>query len=131
MVFRSWEPAMSYDLEFRVFVCSHAVTAISQYDHYGVYPHLAALQGRVQAAILAFWARMHPAVGLDRYVADFAFLPGAGGGGGGGDRVVLIEISPFMTCTGSAMFSWRADAGGCWCPPALQSPAPCCCTRRW
>ncbi len=123
VVFREWEPAMTYDFEFRVFVCGGAVTAISQYDHYGVYPHLAPMRDRIQAALLAFWARVHPHVGQDRYVADFAFLPGGRPGGPPDDRVVLIEISPFMTCTGTAMFSWKRDhgTGSCWWAASMPS----------
>ena len=108
IVFRQWEPAMTYDFEFRVFVCGGAVTAISQYDHYGVYPHLTPLKARIQRALLAYWTTMHAAVGLQEYVADYAFLKGDDEDS---DRVVLIEISPFMTCTGSAMFKWSTDWG--------------------
>jgi gamma-glutamylcyclotransferase (GGCT)/AIG2-like uncharacterized protein YtfP len=42
-------------------------------------------------------------VGVASYVCDFAYLPAR-------DCAVLIEISPFRTCTGAALFSWSNDA---------------------
>lgn len=41
-------------------------------------------------------------VGEESYVADFAYFPAK-------KKCILIEISPFLTCTGPALFNWRQD----------------------
>eukprot|EP00727_Mastigamoeba_balamuthi_P005279 m51a1_g1475 hypothetical protein (514) ;mRNA; r:266698-268435 len=107
LVLRRWEPRLTYDLEFRAFVHRGALTAISQYDHYCVYPHLHALRERIEKVVVEFWREVHAHVGEDAYVMDVGVMPGAGEGGA--DRVVLIELSPFLECTGPALFSWKTD----------------------
>jgi gamma-glutamylcyclotransferase (GGCT)/AIG2-like uncharacterized protein YtfP len=102
IVLRAFEPEMTYDYEFRVFVSGNQVRAISQYDHYCVYPHLALQKSVIQASLLAFWQTMHAAVGEDNYICDLCYLPTS-------RRVRLIEISPFLPCTGPALFNWKKD----------------------
>jgi hypothetical protein len=41
VVLRSWEPELSLENEFRVFIFRGRITAVSQYDHYMYFPHLA------------------------------------------------------------------------------------------
>jgi len=102
IVLRQFEPELCYENEFRVFVCNGVVTAISQYDHYCVYPNLETILDRVQTQILDLFAKVHPSVGVESYVMDFAYLAQS-------DRTVVIEISPFLPCTGAAMFHWAND----------------------
>ena len=94
---------MTLEYEFRAFVCNDRLCAISQYDHFGVYPHLVALKHQIQDMIVAKWTEVHAHVAESSYVIDFAYLPSCP------PRVVVIEISPYLPCTGSALFRWTAD----------------------
>jgi len=100
--FREWDPEMQLEYEFRAYISNGKITAISQYDHYAVYPRLTSLVDKVKARILQKFKELHAAVGLASYVSDFLYHPTT-------DTVTLIEISPFRECTGSACFSWRVD----------------------
>lgn len=102
VVLRKWEPELSLDYEFRGFVHKGRLNAISQYDHYAIYPYLLGMQQKIQDLIVACWSEVHPHVGPDSYVIDFAYLPKS-------DKVIVVEISPFLTCTGPAMFKWDKD----------------------
>lgn len=78
------------------------VTAISQYDHYCIYPNLLGMKEELQSKILGFWEKVHPLVGTESYVIDFAYIQSR-------DSMVVIELSPFLPCTGAALFSWMFD----------------------
>lgn len=52
--------------------------------------------------IVALWEEVHPHVGLESYCMDFAYLPAS-------DTVIVIEMSPFLPCTGAALFNWTLD----------------------
>ncbi|KAH3758821.1 hypothetical protein Pelo_9340 [Pelomyxa schiedti] len=56
----------------------------------------------LKPALLDYWSEVHPHVGEDTYVMDLAYLPSS-------RRVILIELSPFLTCTSAAMFRWQKD----------------------
>ena len=78
-----------------------------------------------------FWkTKIHPSVGLSTYIVDVGVVPkgeGVGEGKGKGKEVggelwergeeveegemeaVLIELSPFLRCTGPALFNWDGD----------------------
>jgi len=75
------------------------ITAISQYDHYTLYPRLAAIKEQVQGRLMEAWERIHTLVGEDSYVADFFYSLEQ-------DTAVLIKLSPFLEVTGPAMFQW-------------------------
>jgi gamma-glutamylcyclotransferase (GGCT)/AIG2-like uncharacterized protein YtfP len=60
------------------------------------------MRDQLQQAILAEQARVHHAVGVDSYCMDFAWLPEQ-------KKMAMIEISPFLTCTGAALFNWSRD----------------------
>lgn len=47
IVLRQWEPELTIDNEFRAFVYRNKLNGISQYDHYGVFPHLPAIKDKV------------------------------------------------------------------------------------
>ena len=55
IVLRQWEPELSMEYEFRAFVKNGALCAISQYDHYCVYPEdtLHARKDHIQGQIEA------------------------------------------------------------------------------
>ena len=78
VVLRKWEPDLSLENEFRAFVYKGKLTAISQYDHYGVFPHLQPLKPIIEASIREQWQLMHDHVGEDTYCCDWAYLPSKG-----------------------------------------------------
>lgn len=78
------------------------LNAISQYDHYAIYPDLFPLKDMIKEKIFALWQDVHPKVKVESYVIDFAYLPKS-------DKVIVVEISPFLNCTGPAMFKWDKD----------------------
>jgi gamma-glutamylaminecyclotransferase len=102
VVLRQWQPGMSLEYEFRAYVNNDRINAISQYDHYCVYPDLPAKKDMIQEMIFELWNIVHPHVGESSYVIDFAYLPDE-------HRMIVIELSPFRTCTGAALFSWHED----------------------
>ncbi|KAL0476368.1 gamma-glutamylcyclotransferase [Acrasis kona] len=102
IVLRRWHEGMSLEYEFRVFVNHNKITAISQYDHYCEYPDLVAIKDQVQSLIIEKWSQVHQHIGQESYVIDFSYDPNK-------KTIVMIELSPFRTCTGTAMFSWSQD----------------------
>jgi gamma-glutamylcyclotransferase (GGCT)/AIG2-like uncharacterized protein YtfP len=102
VVLRQWQPNMSMEYEFRAYVNNNQLNAISQYDHYCVYPNLTRMKDTIQEKILTLWEKVHPYVGESSYVIDFAYLEKE-------DKLIVIECSPFRTCTGAALFSWKDD----------------------
>ena len=88
--------------EFRVFICHDNITAISQYDHYGFYPYLKEMKERAQESIEKTWKQVHERLQISSYIADFYYDDKK-------NASVLIELSPFRTCTGTALFKWTRD----------------------
>jgi hypothetical protein len=99
---RDWTDEMSMDYEFRVFICSGVITAISQYDHYAYYPHLEKQKHVIHDGIETLWKKIHPLIGVSSYIMDVAYLNPSG-------KFLVIEFSPFFPCTGPALFHWGRD----------------------
>lgn len=100
---REWSDELSLDYEFRVFVHNGQITGISQYDHYSFFPHLVAQKQLLQEGLLKYWEdSISPRVRVKSYVVDIGYYPES-------QSFVLIELSPFFHCTGSALFSWERD----------------------
>jgi hypothetical protein len=59
--------------EFRGFVYKGKLNAISQYDHYAIYPNLESMKEKIQAKIFELWQEVHPHIRVDSYVIDFAY----------------------------------------------------------
>jgi len=132
VVLRQWTDGFEIENEFRLFVCEGRLTAASQYDHYAYYPALheahESLQLELQqvshdiqpfnVALLLltppppsqWWQGVHSFVNGERgsYVMDVAWFPSSDGSTS--SKFVLIELSPFFHCTGSALFNWQRDA---------------------
>lgn len=102
VVLREFDPRVALIYEFRAFVCCGRLTAVSQYDHYAVYPSLKPHVDCIRALIAAEWRKIHSDIGVPSYCADFCYFPNE-------KRVRLIEISPFLPCTGPACFDWSKD----------------------
>jgi len=105
IVLREWDEDMRVDREFRVYVHQSKICAISQYDHYTYYPELAQHKATIEKLIREEWAKIHLEVGIHSYCMDFVYIPAAEKSA----RVRMIEISPFLPCTGPACFSWTKD----------------------
>jgi len=106
VIVRRWDDRVRDDYEFRGFVCRDRLVAISQYNHYCYYEQLQAEQARIRAAIETFWPSVHPLVAMNEYVMDFAVLRGSADGK---LSVRIIELNPFATTTGGALFNWSRD----------------------
>lgn len=102
LVLRQWQPEMTQDLEFRLFVSAGQLTGISQYEHYCHYPYLKPLAAKLEQMIVDYWRKFHPHVGVDSYVADVGYLPSQ-------DTIILVELGPFLPCTGASCFRWAVD----------------------
>lgn len=99
IVLREFDPNLSMDYEFRAFINNNKVNALSQYDHYSIFPHVEREKDKIQKTILEQWKLVHPHVGQPSYCMDFVYDPKA-------DVATVIEISPFLPCTGAALFHW-------------------------
>jgi hypothetical protein len=72
---RDWDAGLTMDMEFRVFVCDHRITAISQYDHYAYYPHLLDQKETIQNGIERLFDTVHLCMkGLGNYIMDVGCL---------------------------------------------------------
>ncbi|KAI5838628.1 D123-domain-containing protein [Morchella snyderi] len=99
LVLRKWFP-LNPSLEFRVFVSSRRILAISQRDP-NHYDFLAALRPTFTSAIRAFFAEhLAPTFPDTDFVFD-VYLPHATP-----LRVWLIDINPFAPRTDPLLFSW-------------------------
>jgi gamma-glutamylcyclotransferase (GGCT)/AIG2-like uncharacterized protein YtfP len=61
--------------------------------------------------VLQWWQGVHSFVNGERgsYVMDVAWFPSSSSTSSS-SKFVLIELSPFFPCTGSALFNWQRDA---------------------
>jgi gamma-glutamylcyclotransferase (GGCT)/AIG2-like uncharacterized protein YtfP len=107
---RQWEDRLRIENEFRCFVHDGKMTAISQYDPYPVLPYrLRSSESKIilERKMKEFWHELHPCVGVDSYICDLGWLPPAAEGEE--SQIVLVEIAPFLPCTGPALFKWTCD----------------------
>lgn len=97
--------------EFRVFVHSGQVRGISQYDTLCYFPHLVQQKAAIAALILQFHEALHQRVGhlFDDYVLDLALLDNPAEAAPTPHQVLLVEINPWDTHTGAALFNWEQD----------------------
>jgi len=115
IVLRQWCQELSLDYEFRLYCRQGKLIGISQYDTYGTYPYLADQRASLEALLVAFWEEVHDAVGVSSYCMDVGVLPRSADADlrlretllPGEVRCVLIELSPFLPCTGPALFRWH------------------------
>ena len=112
---RQWEDRLCIENEFRCFVHDGKMTAISQYDPYPVLPHQLRNnenKKKLEKMMKEFWKKLHPSVGVASYVCDLGWLPPVVSDSTDDDEVgeiVLVEIAPFLPCTGPALFKWTQD----------------------
>ena len=100
IVLREFDENLTMDYEFRAFINNNKINALSQYDHYSIFPYVEEKKEKIQEKIFEKWNEVHPFVGQKSYVMDFIYHPDT-------NSVSIIEISPFLQCTGAALFSWN------------------------
>jgi len=71
IVLREFEPDLLLENEFRCFVHRNQLNAISQYDHYGVFPKLPEIKSYLEQKLIEKWKQVHPYVGEDSYVIEY------------------------------------------------------------
>lgn len=102
IVLREWNKDLDYDNEYRAFVYNNKLTAITQYDHYGKYDDVIKNKERVEMLIHQFWeSEVKTRMKITDYIVDFGYV---------NDSIILIELSPFLECTGASMFRWQKDS---------------------
>ena len=105
VILREWNDRLRGDFEFRVFVCDHKITAISQYNHYCRFDSLcremddAAIEA-LRRQIVTYVTALQPRIDESSYVVDVAMVE---------HQLFVIELNPFQTTTGAALFDWECD----------------------
>jgi len=106
VVLRVWEKRLNHRMEFRAFVSKGRLTAISQYNHDCYFPEVARRKEDIRVLLVSYWeSEVKARVPLADYIVDFAVL-----GLLEDRRVAVVELNPFATTTGPALFNWRVDA---------------------
>lgn len=101
IVLREWNPDLDYDNEYRAFVYNNKLTAITQYDHYGKYDEVIESKEIVEKMIQNFWhEQVKPRMKISDYIVDFGYV---------NNSIILIELSPFLECTGASLYRWPLD----------------------
>ena len=101
IVLREYNDDLYCDYEFRVFIYKNKLTAISQYETYGFYPHLIHEKDKLEKLIYNFWLNnIKDKIKFPSYIIDCGYING---------NIILIEISPFLKSTGSCCFRWDKD----------------------
>ena len=101
IVLREWNNELSVDNEFRTFIYNNKITAITQYDHYGVFPHLFKEKEKIEKKIHEFWENeVKNKINFPYYIVDFGYVNG---------KIIFIELSPFFPTTDGCLFDWNQD----------------------
>jgi hypothetical protein len=89
IVIREWVDSLSYEMEFRGFVCKNKLTAISQYDSYLYSKKLNDEKDEIEEKIKTFFNvnLKEKLKHLDSYIVDFEILTNG--------KIVIIELNPF------------------------------------
>ena len=95
---------ISVGMEFRGFVKSGKLTALSQYNHLCFFPELAEQQAEIESNVRGFFdesIRERLAPTFQEYVIDFALTESG--------EIYVIELNPFMESTDGCLFSWQKE----------------------
>jgi hypothetical protein len=94
------------DMEFRGFVCNGQLNALSQYNFIFYSERLEQTKDLLPYRIKQFHDTLiFPKLKerFTQYVVDFAVI------GEKLDRILVIELNPFLESTNAALFSWRDE----------------------
>lgn len=111
IVVREYDASLNHRLEFRGFVNEGQLTALSQYNHYCFFPEVARRKDALMKLLVEFWqSEVKHRVPVQSYVVDFGFLCKASSiEEGESPRIAVVELNPFASTTGGALFDWKAD----------------------
>jgi len=104
VVIRKWIP-IDIDMEFRGFVHKGKLTALSQYNHIVYFQRLSDMKQEIAKKICTFYEQQikERLKDYEGYIIDFALC------GENYDRILVIELNPFMESTDAALFSWQQE----------------------
>ena len=110
IIIRKWEN-IPLESEYRIFVKSGKVTAISQYFTQIYFPAISQQKDVIKNEILAFWEKirpllMAPPINLSEFVIDFAWIANESTGD---KKYVVLELNPLNVSTGAALFNWESE----------------------
>lgn len=78
------------------------MTAITQYDHFGKFDDIIKEKDKIEKMIHHFWeTEVKNRMKVDCYIVDFGYI---------NNKMILIEVSPFLRTTGAGCLSWDYDA---------------------
>mmetsp|Transcript_7597 Transcript_7597/g.10480 ORF Transcript_7597/g.10480 Transcript_7597/m.10480 type:complete len:336 (+) Transcript_7597:34-1041(+) len=103
VILREWiDVDIAY--EFRGFVHSRKLHALSQYYDMIHFPQLQVEKDSICTAIHNFFGELASKIPLEHYIIDFALLKQSGTW-----TVIIIELNPFSSNTDAGLFSWSKD----------------------
>ena len=111
---RKWYP-IKPSMEFRGYFANGNLNALSQYNYVCLYPEVTNYKAQIVAEILKFFEeKMKPILAkkFTEYIIDFAVVGDRVlNGKFSFDRLMIIELNPFLTSTDSLLFSWKEERG--------------------
>ena len=94
-------------MEFRGFVKNGKLNALSQYNHFIYFERLKKQKDELEKRIKTFFEeKVSKVLGKDYddgYIVDFAVC------GDNLERILIIELNPFIESTDAALFSWKEE----------------------
>jgi len=87
--------------EFRAFVYNKKIRAISQYYDVCFFPELIQDKENIIKRIQYYFETIKDKIPMEHCILDLLVLK---------DRIKIVELNPYGSCTGSAMFSWKTEA---------------------
>ena len=123
LVAREWV-VVEPDMEFRCFITSGKLVAISQYRHLVYFPRLVANWSMIQQALLQSFDAIHSKLAgtfpKDDYILDLAIQLNSNYGPESilketplppeaVTKVWVVEVNPFFETTDGCLFSWQRD----------------------
>eukprot|EP01130_Rhizamoeba_saxonica_P009702 TRINITY_DN3957_c0_g1_i3.p1 TRINITY_DN3957_c0_g1~~TRINITY_DN3957_c0_g1_i3.p1 ORF type:complete len:286 (-),score=52.58 TRINITY_DN3957_c0_g1_i3:79-936(-) len=100
IVLREFDNELTPEMEFRGFVHNNTLTAVSQYYTLAYYPQLKENQDELINCITSYYEEIVDKIPIDNYIIDFVVNPSG---------VKVIELNPWATTTGAALFEWSKD----------------------
>ena len=104
VVIRKWIP-IDIDMEFRGFVYKGKFNALSQYNHFIYFERLVKMKDELENRIKTFFEEKvkDKLKDYEGYIIDFAIC------GKDLERILIIELNPFMESTDAGLFSWKQE----------------------
>jgi hypothetical protein len=124
---RAWDERLQEAFEFRCFVHQGVLVAMSQYNHYCVYPEVLKVKEEVHALVTAFCTdevlpRLSEVPAFkEGYIVDVGVVFQSSSSAStstiakpssssSSSSCVVIELNPYKESTGAALFDWSRDS---------------------